>query len=201
MANRYTDVDLMILKRWDEVKALREAFDDLVDRMQDIVEVTLQKVSTAVAAEKGLSSDFNIKRPSIWFWKREWENRKKEPGIYFELFDFAPSDYGKDVEEHPSMWLMTDEFSRLKMREGSEDFGRAVRAALSPELLRKWSDEDADLSDSPLGRECQEVSEADRVRLVGEPDALSKFIVERFEEFGADLGPAIDQALQKMTAR
>ena len=68
MASRYTDVDLMILKRWDEVKALREAFDDLVDRMQEIVEASLQKVSTAVA-ERGLSSEFDLKRPSIWFWK------------------------------------------------------------------------------------------------------------------------------------
>lgn len=199
MASRYTDVDLMIFKRWDEVKDLREAFDDLVDRMQDIVEASLQKVAV-VATEKGLSSDFNLKRPSIWFWKREWENRKKEPGIYFELFDFAPADYGKDVEDHPSMWVMTDEFARLKMREGSEDFGRAARAALSAELLTKWSHEDADLSDSPLGRECRDASESDRVAMVAEPDALGKFIIERMDEF-MELAPAIDQALQKMTRR
>jgi hypothetical protein len=199
MANRYTDVDLMIFKRWDEVKALREAFDDLVDRMQEVVEASLQKVAV-VATEKGLSSDFNLKRPSIWFWKREWENRKKEPGIYFELFDFAPADYGKDVEEYPSMWFMTDQFSRLKMRESSEDFGRAVRAALSPELLAKWSHEDADLSDSPLGRECRDVSEPDRVRFVSEPDQLVKFITERVDEL-MELVPAIDHTLQKMTRR
>ena len=199
MASRYTDVDLMILKRWDEVKALQEAFDDLVDRLQDIVEASLQKVAV-VAIEKGLSSDFDLKRPSIWFWKREWETRKKEPGIYFQLFDFAPADYGKAVEEYPSMWFMTDEFSRLKMREGSEDFGRAVRAALSPELLTKWNHEDADLSESPLGRECTEVPESDRVRLVANPDALRKFIIDRVDEF-MELVPAIDQALQKMTRR
>ena len=52
MASRYTDVDLMILKRWDEVKALREAFDDLVDRMEDVVEASLQKMAV-VATEKG----------------------------------------------------------------------------------------------------------------------------------------------------
>ena len=199
MASRYTDVDLMILKRWDEVKALREAFDDLVDRMQDIVEASLQKVAV-VATEKGLSSDFNLKGPSIWFWKHEWETRKKEPGIYFELFDFAPADYGKDVEEYPSMWIMTDEFSRLKIREGSGDFGRALRASLSPDLLKKWSHEDADLSDSPVGRECTEMSESDRVHLVADPDALGKFIIERVDEF-MELVPAIDQALQKMTRR
>jgi hypothetical protein len=189
----------MMFNRWDEVKALLEAFDDLVDRMQEIVEASLQKV-VVVATEKGLSSDFNLKRPSIGFWKREWENRKKEPGVYFELFDFAPGDYGKDVEDHPSMWVMTDQFSRLRMREGSEDFGRVLRAALSPELLTKWSHEDANLSDSPLGRECQDMSEADRVHLVAQPDVLVKFIIERMDEF-MELVPAIDQALQKMTRR
>lgn len=199
MASRYTDVDRMILKRWDEVQALREAFDDLVDRMQDIVEASLQKVATT-ALERGLSSEFDLKRPSIRFRKREWETRKREPGIYFDVLDFVPADYGKAVGDHPSMWFMTGEFSKLKMRESSEDFGRAVRAALSPELLKKWSDEDADLSDSPLGRECQEVSEADRVRLVADPDELGKFIIARLDEF-MELAPAIDQALQKMTRR
>ena len=199
MASRYTDVDLMILKRWDEVNALREAFDELVGRMQDVVEGSLQKVSIAVS-ERGLSSDCNLKRPSIWFWKTEWANRRKEPGIYLEVFDFVPADYGKDVDDHPSTWLMTDEFARLKIRESSEDFGRAVRAALSPELLGKWSHEDADLSDQPLGRDCRDVSDADRVRLVADPDAVGKFIVDRVDEF-MELVPAIDEALQKMTRR
>ena len=201
MGVRYTDVDQMIFKRWDEVRALREAFDELIDRMQDVVEVSLQKVGTTVSSEKGIASDFNIKRPSIRFWKREWETRKKEPAIYFELLDFAPEDYGKDVGQHPLMWFMTGDFAKLKMRDSGEEFGRSVRAALSEELLKKWNDEDAELADSPLGRECQEVTEAERLRLVAEPEALSKFVVDRLEEFIAELGPAIDQVLQKMTAK
>lgn len=199
MASRYTDVHHMIFRRWNEVKDLREAFDDLVDQMQDIVEVSLQKVSHR-ASDKGLSSDFDPKRPSIWFWKREWATRKNEPGIYVQLFDFVPAEYSKDVEDHPSMWFMTDEFSKLRMRERSEGFGRAVRTSLSPELLKKWNHEDIDLSESPLGRECHDVAEADRVRLVAEPDALRKFIIDRVDEF-MELIPAIDQALQQMTRR
>ena len=199
MARGYTDVDLMILKRWDEVNALREAFDDLLGRIGDVVEGSLQKLSTTVS-ERGLSSDSNLKRPSIWFWKREWATKKNEPGIYFEVFDFVPSDYGRDVEDCPSMWVMTNEFSRLKMRESSEEFGRALRAALSPELLTKWSHEDADLSDSPIGRDCTDVSESDRVRLVTDSEALRKFIIERVDEF-MELVPALDLAVQKMTRR
>jgi hypothetical protein len=200
MAKHYEDVDLMLLKRWEEVKALREAFDDLLDRMREVIETTLGKVTHAVA-ERGMSCDFDAKRPSIWFWKKEWEIRSsKEPGIYFQLLDFAPAEYGKVEYDWPTMWLMSDAFSRLKFRESSEEFGRLVPASLSPEVVKKWSHEDTDLFDSPLGKECGEVSESDRVRLVAEPEALSKFIIERLDEF-MELVPAIDQALQKMTRR
>ena len=200
MANRYTDVDLMILKRWDEVKALREAFDELLDRMGDFVAGSLEKVA-AKAEERDLSCDVDIRRPSIWFWKHNWETRStKVPGIYFQLFDFAPATYSKSVEEYPSMWLMTDGFSKLRMRESSEDFGLAVRSKLSPDIMTKWSHDDAKLSDSPLGRECSNVSDSDRVVFVAEPDALYKFVIGRLDEF-MELAPAVDQALQKMTRR
>jgi hypothetical protein len=73
---------------------------------------------------------------------------------------------------------------------------------LSPELLAKWDheDENADSTKWPIGRECHDVSDADRVRLVADPDALRKFVIERMDEF-MELVPAIDQALQKMTRR
>lgn len=71
---------------------------------------------------------------------------------------------------------------------------------MSPELLKKWSHERADLGQSPLGRDCLEVSESERVRFVSDPDALSRFIIERVDEF-MELVPAIDQALQKMTRK
>jgi hypothetical protein len=67
-------------------------------------------------------------------------------------------------------------------------------------LLKKWGHEDADLSDSPLGQDCEQVSDNDRVRMVADPEALAKFIIERIDEF-MELVPAIDQALQKMTRR
>jgi hypothetical protein len=199
MASRYNDVDLMILKRWDEVAALRASFDELLGRMEGVVETALQKVSTAVS-ERRLSAGFDAKRPSIWFWKHDWETRKKEPGIYFQLFDFAPTEYCRGGKEHPSMWFMTDDFSKLKMRESGEDFGRALRTSLPHELLQKWNHEDSDLSESPLGRECTESRESDRVRLVADPDALGKFIIERLDEF-MELDRAIDETLQKMTHR
>jgi hypothetical protein len=199
MVSRYNDVDLMILRRWDEVNSLRTAFDDLLERIENVLEVSLQKATTAVS-ERKLSADFDAKQPSIWFWKQDWQTRKKEPGIYFQLLDFAPLQYGRVDDDYPSMWLMTDGFSRLKIRESSEEFGRILRGSMSQELLKKWDHDDADLSESPLGRECTETSESDRVRFVADPEALVKFIIGRLDEF-MELAPAIDQALQKMTRR
>jgi hypothetical protein len=199
MGHRYTDVDHLILKRWDEVRDLRSAFDDLLDRMGDVIESALGKV-TAAANEKGFTVDVNIKRPSIWFWKPGWATRRGEAGVYLEVFDFAPSEYGKEVDDHPSIWLMTDQFARLKIRESSEDFGRVVKAALSSELQAKWSRADVKPAEYPLGRNCVEVSEADRIRMVGHPEELVRFVLDCFDE-STELVPAIDQALQQMTRR
>ncbi len=98
------------------------------------------------------------------------------------------------------MWLMTDEFSRLKMRESSEDFGRAVKDALSPELQTKWSQAELDQAEYPLGRDCVEVSESDRVQMMAHPEELIRFVLARLDE-SMELVPAIDQALQQLTKR
>lgn len=95
---------------------------------------------------------------------------------------------------------MTDEFARLRMGESSDDFAHAVKAALSPELLTKWTHDRADPSTFPFGRDCHDVSDADRVRLVSEANALGAFIVDRMNEL-MELVPAVDQALQRMTRR
>jgi hypothetical protein len=44
------------------------------------------------------------------------------------------------------------------------------------------------------------MSDSDRVHLAAEPAALTKYIIERMDEF-MELVPAVDQALGKMTRR
>jgi hypothetical protein len=199
MATRYTDVDHLIFRRWDEVKALRTAFDELTERMQEVVEVSLQKVSHR-ARDNGFESEYDLKRPSIWFWKPEWANRRNEPGVCLFLADFVPTDYGRAVQDYPSMWVNAEDLSRLKLRESGDAFGRALRAALSAELLKKWNHEEVDISDTPVGRDCHEVSESDRVRMASEPDVLRAFLLERLDEF-TELVPAVDQTLAQMTRK
>ena len=71
--------------------------------------------------------------------------------------------------------------------------------ALAP-ATKKSNHSDVDLSDSPLGKDCDDVSNADRVSLVSDPDAMCRFILERVGE-NMELVPAINETLQKMTRR
>jgi hypothetical protein len=199
MPHRYTDVDRLLLGRWSEAVGVRDAFDDLLTRMRTVVESAMQRAATA-ASEKGWRSESNVKRPSIWFWMREWENRRGEPGVYIEVFDFVPVKYGKDVEPYPSTWLMLDQLSRLRLRESDEEVGRAIRAEVSPDLLAKWNHPDADLAERVLGRDHVAITAADRLRLVSEPDALTTFITGALAEAG-ELVPVVDGALRKMTKK
>lgn len=199
MASRYTDVDLMILKRWDEVQALRDAFDELRDRIDDVAEAALQKAA-ATASDKGLRSELALKAPSFSLWKPEWENRSKDPGVYLEVIDFLPSACRKGTRAHPSLWCMTDQIKKLRLKESSEDFGRALRGALPSDLVSKWSHEESHLANYPLGRSLDDVSDADRLRFISEPHALADFLGTCVDQF-SEIMPAIDETLRKMTRR
>ena len=199
MSTRYKDVDLMIFDRWDEVKALREAFDELVDRIENVVESTLQKVSRTLE-ERGFVAGYDLQWPSIYFSKPSWHNRKREDGVRLEIIDFLPVDCGKKIDDHPSLWCMTNEFEKLRMKETPEQFGRTLRSLLPTDLAAKWNHEQVDIAEWPLGRNRSDVSEPDRVRMAEDPEILQKFLLECADEL-TELVPAIDQALQQMTKR
>lgn len=195
MPHRYTDVDRMILGRWTEVVGLRDAFDELLGRMKDVLDETLRKVS-AQASERGWVCDYDVKTPEICFWKKEWETRtSKEAQVYFHVSAFAPFEYGRSREEHPYLSLQTEGLSRLKIRD-REAFGREVRAALSPDLRAKWEAGAGDLGEAPVGIVHRDIDEAQRVHWMAEPGQLVHFLVERLNEC-EELVPAVNKALAK----
>lgn len=197
MAVQYTDVDLMLLKRWEEVSALREAFDDLMGRMHAVVETALQQAMTHLS-EKGLVGHIDSKAPSLSFWKPHWVNRKDD-GIYGKIVGFVPDECAREVFSHPTVYLITEDFSALRMAERVEQFETEVRKALTDEQRAAWS-YDVESGVNPVGREYAEVSDMDRVGLASDADALAGFLRQRIDEF-VELVPGIDAALAQMTRK
>lgn len=197
MAVRYTDVDLMLLKRWGEVTALREAFDELLGRMNSVMETALQQAMTHLN-ENGLVGYVDAKEPSLSFWKPHWVN-KKDDGIYGKIVGFAPDECARVALPHPAVFLMAEDLPSLRIVESVEQFGKAFRATLTEEQRAAWNF-DIELDVNPVGREYADISDMDRVRLASDADALANFLRQCIDEF-MELVPVIDATLARMTRK
>ena len=64
----------------------------------------------------------------------------------------------------------------------------------------RWSHEETEDADSPLGRYLTDVSDADRVRLMAEPEKLFEFAKANIED-AFSIGDVIDKTLEQVRSR
>jgi hypothetical protein len=194
-AVRYTDVDRLILDRWSEVVALREAFDGVLDRMRGTVEAGIVKAERW-ASERGYRTESDIKTPTLDVWRPDWENKRREPALWVRVGDFAPHEYGSVEQDHPWVWWFTEDLSKLKLSEVDRiAFARQLRGELGSTLSR-WDHHECNESDTPLGRYCSDVSDAQRVKWMTSPEDLAAFLVAAVED-AMTLAPAVDTTLAR----
>lgn len=111
-----------------------------------------------------------------------------------EVANFAPIGYRRVKENHPDLWLYTENLHILRMKEPERvQFSKDLRAQLG-DAAGDWKHEDSSDADYPLGKQLNEVSDADRVRLVSEPDKLFAFATDALTSAFV-LSEAIDKAL------
>jgi hypothetical protein len=196
MPTSYTDVDRLILDRWEDTKGLIEAYEDLQERMRDVIEGVGERLAVW-GTENGYTIDTDAKRPEFYAYKPEWQNRRRDDAVvYFLLSGFAPFGYRNVKDDHPWLWLQTANLQMLKKGEPErQQFARDLRTRLG-EQATAWSHEDADEADSPFGRYLTDVTDKDRLQLISDPDALYEFATKAFTEAFA-LSEAIDETLAK----
>ena len=196
MNTNYTDVDRMIISRWDEVVALREAYDELLDRMEESLGGVCDRVKVWLE-EQGYNCDIDLNAPSIDAYKSSWEKPRGQALVYFRVGDFAPHGYGKVDADHPWLWVVTDGLDRVKLKEPADRarFARDLKGVLGA-TAGSWDHEDCDATCEPLGRYRRDLTEQQRVELATHPARLVEFIQSAFTEL-FELAPAIDQTLQK----
>ncbi|HYN10604.1 MAG TPA: hypothetical protein VES67_24685 [Vicinamibacterales bacterium] len=187
-------MDRLILERWTDVVALREAFDELLDRMSDTVEGAILKAERW-AGERNWGVDHGLKDPYLDVYKQDW-TRKREAVLYFRISEFAPHEYGDVTSDHPWVWLMTEELARFKLSESDRiQFARELRGALGADASR-WDHRDTVEASEPLGQYYTSIRNADRIRWMSHPDELTEFLTDSMEEAMA-LAPTIDGVLAR----
>lgn len=195
MNTRYTDVDRLILGRWEEVAAMRLAYDELLDRMGDTIDAACERVGGWLG-DQGYQWNHDAKYPVMRAWKAVWEKPRGDALVTLEVRDFAPMGYGRVEADHPYLWAYTDCLERLRMKDADRvRFAKDLKTALGP-LATKWDHAEAVEHSEPLGRYCAELSEQQRIELVTHPARLVEFLQAGFTEL-MELAPAIDSTLVK----
>jgi hypothetical protein len=199
VSSHYTDVDRLILERWNDVLDLQDAFKELTDRMRIAIDGALQKTERWLD-EQGYRCEYDAKSPYISAWKPAWEAKRDKPCIRLQIADFAPSGYARNLADHPTLLVFTDDLALLKMKEPDRQrFARTLREALGP-LAAKWDQASASDADQPLGRYLSDVSDARRIELVADPQQLQDLLRSSFADL-FELSESIDVTLVKMRAK
>lgn len=195
MNTTYTDVDRLMLDRWNDVIALFEARDELLSKITNTIDTVCQRVGPWLE-ENGYEWEGDEKHPSIWAWKKDWEKPRGEPLITLEISDFAPIGFGRVENDNPWMWVRTDNLERIRLKAPDRvRFARDLKAALGT-AASKWEHEDCEEDSEPLGRYCTDVSDQQRLELVKQPARMVEFLQAGFKEM-FELVPALDETLRK----
>jgi hypothetical protein len=195
MNTHYTDVDQMIFRRWEEISALRDAYDDLMDRMGESMAGVCGRVENWLG-EQGYESYSEPKGPEITAWKAGWEKPRGQGLVVLYVGDFAPLGYGKVGCDHPYLWVNTEGLDRIRLKDPDRvRFARDLKAALGP-AVTKWEHQDCDQAAEPLGRYRTDINEMQRVELAAHPARLVEFVQTCFTEL-FELTPIIDDTLKK----
>ena len=196
MAAEYTDVDRLILGRWQDVMALFDAHEELQDRVEEVVDEVGERLGRWLE-ERGCSVNSDSRVPSYFIGKDDWYHKRKDDWlVYFEIGAFAPFGFRKVKDDCPYAWLHTSNLEFLKMREPERvEFAKALRQEVG-EVAKTWAHKDVDDAEQPLGRYLSDVKEADRVELIADPDKLFRFATTTCEEL-FKLSEPIDRVLAK----
>ena len=189
MAEKLTDVDVMLLDRWADTVGIWQAISDLEERMAERLEAVAEGLRSWLEARGYLLLDVDRKYAAVNVGKHSWMTKKNEPLIYISLCALYPFDYRKVDEDHPYVWVQTDGLTR----EAQEAF----KVELANRVDGKpggWINKDCDRY-SPVGRYIHSYGDAERAQLAQSLEAMEAFIKAELEPMLA-LGPDIDAALQ-----
>jgi hypothetical protein len=180
----YTDIDRLILGRWDEVSDILAAREELQGRVGEVIEVAGERLGRWLD-QKGYLLDVVTKDGEYHAYRKEWDDKRRGPYAYFVLGGFCPRGYRKTDEPHPYLWLRTELLEGYKVK---ADERRALAASMRKALghaASEWDDDGCDDADAPLGRYLVEIDNRARADIISSPEKLYAFATNEFPKIFA----------------
>lgn len=195
MSQIYSEVDLLLLDRWQHVMSLLQTHREIQPKIEQVIELTEGRLKPWADAH-GFEVSANPREAKFDFWKAAWADKRKDPKVRFEIGGFCPAGFRRLAEPHPYLWVYT-QLDRYRIKEPERvTFARNVRAKLG-DAAQQWAHHDAEDSWAPFGLYLTRYDDAARARLVTSPDTLYAFCTEHLPALLALVEP-IDAELRQM---
>ncbi len=176
MSQIYSDVDLLLLNRWQHVMSLLQAHRDIQPKIEQVIELTEARLKPWADAH-GFEVEAHAREGKFDFWKTSWADKRREPKVRFEIGGFCPTGFRKSTELHPYLWVFT-QLDKYRIKEPERvAFARNVRTKLG-DAAQQWAHHDADDTWSPFGMYLTHYDDGARAQLVSSTDALYAFCTE-----------------------
>lgn len=190
MTPTVAQIDSLILKRWTDAVAFREAMSELEDRLSEGLEKAADTLRPWLE-EKGYAFlEVEAKYAKINVARASWINKKtRQPWVWFGLDALFPYGFRKVVEEHPLVWIMTYNLEK--------DDRKVFQEQLATRISSKggdWLNEDCS-RDYPAGRYINTHGDRERLAFAANPDDLVAFARGALESILV-LGDDVEAALR-----
>lgn len=195
MASIYTDVDRLILERWDEVSDLVAARDELQDRIGETIEAAGQKLERALEP-RGYLVETQAKDCEFHVYRSTWNDRRRGPTAYFALGAFCPRGYRKNTEPFPYLFLVTETLASFRVKDDElRELAVAIRRALGA-AADSWDHEDCH-DGSPIGRALTTFDGRQRAEIISSPVKLCEFAVAELEP-AFEIADIVERCVEKV---
>jgi hypothetical protein len=177
MSEFYSDLDRLVIERWDDIRGLIKAQKDVQSRMDEVIEQVGQRLRRWTAP-LGFEVEAAPSDGEFHAWRPEWADKRKGARVYFVVGGFWPDGYHKLDAKAPYIGLYTGNLEQFRMKEAERTaFGRALRTALDGQGST-WEEDSYD-ADLPLNRYLKHYDGARRSALIGDADRLFEFSKEQ----------------------
>lgn len=196
MAFVYSDMDRLIIERWQDVISLMRAHREAEGRIEEMIEVVGDRLGRW-ARPQGYEVETVAKDAEFRFARSSWVDKRKGARIDLVVAGFCPKGYRKADSAHPYLSVYIGNLSAFKIKDADRQaFSQAIRESLGAEA-RAWEAHDVDDTEHPLGRYLTSVGDVDRAQLIASEDALFDFVTEHAPTLFA-LSDVIDVQLSKV---
>jgi hypothetical protein len=192
----YSDIDKLVLERWEDVRNLAQAQKDVQTRIEEVIGIAGERIGRWLR-EQGYEFEYDAAEASVSAWRPGWAERRKPAKVTLTVGGFCPPGYYKSDETHPFLWVYTEGFENYRVKEAARvAFAAALRRELGS-AAAQWEDDAVDDTEGPLGQYLKALGVRDQCRLVASPDNLVKFALEQFPKL-FELADAVDSCLAKL---